>query len=104
MLIDSYKKASPLVSSGFRTYVLDHYDLILQSSTIYRFKPETMFKFKYRPTEFLEYHGIPGRYYWILLLINNIPDNTKFCDLSSVYIPNAEYIQELEHDYNSKNF
>ena len=104
MLTDSYKKISPLVNGGFKTYVLDHYDLILQSSTLYQFTLEAMFKFKYRPTEFLAHMGIPTRYTWVLLLINNIPNNTEFSDLESIYIPDAEYIQSLEHDYNSRQF
>ena len=60
-------------------FVSDHKQYLKRNSRIYRYTPEELVQYRYRPWEFcVDKCRIPGYAAWIFLLVNDIRDPHDF--------------------------
>lgn len=103
-LIDYLKtKASDFEDLDFewRKFIQDHRRIILSKSTLQTLTVYESDKYKYRPEEYLESIGVNPGLAWIVLWINQIPNNEYFVDIEQLHIPDEKYINSLRQSYRS---
>lgn len=103
-LIDYLKsEASDYADLDFewRKFIQDHRRIILSKSTIRTLTVYESDKYKYRPEEYLESINVNPGITWIVLWINQIPNNEHFVDIEQLYIPKEKYLNSLRQSYRS---
>lgn len=82
-------------------FVRDHQDELIASSIPKAISIEHMHKVRYRPMTYLTEENIPVGHLWIFLMINRLLNSNEFVGLSTLLIPNIEYIVELYEKHNT---
>lgn len=85
--------------SGWRQYVFDHLTNIKYNSVLVSIPKDEMFRYRYRPSSFLEIKKINREYTWIFLLINQLENNKDFNNLAFVLVMNPDNITKLYNQY-----
>lgn len=96
-------KASDYADLDFewRKFIQDHRRIILSKSTVRTLTVYETDKYKYRPEEYLEHINVDPGIAWIVLWINQIPNNEYFVDIEQLYIPDEKYLTSLRQSYRS---
>ena len=82
-------------------FIEDHMIEIRNKATKIIIPAGEMFRYRYRPEDFLDSRGIDISLSWIMLMINQIPDKLSFVDLTEVLIPNPSQILKLKESFNT---
>jgi hypothetical protein len=84
----------------WRQYVLDHLDYIAGFSRKYEIDAPLINQFRYDLKRFLkEYLSLQEDIAWIVLLLNNMPNDFSFSEAGEYTIPNDQDIKKLYHTF-----
>lgn len=86
---------------GWVQFVRDHYTYLRNKSTPKIMSSVDMSITKYRIHEILAEMGMSPSVIWIVLLINQLPSENDFVDLTAILIPDMATIEQLHSTYNS---
>ena len=87
---------------GWRQFVLDHLDYISKRSKTYDIAADLMNLYRYDLKRFLkDYPGIKRNedIAWIVLLLNDLPNDFSFVNPGKYIIPSDDLIKTLYHSY-----
>lgn len=80
-------------------FVQDHRRFILKNSTTVNLSVDEMFRYQYRPEEYLKDNNLPLSILWIFLWINQLSNSMQFPTIKSLVIPKPKYLYELRNEY-----
>ena len=84
----------------WRQFILDHLDYIAARSTTFSIDPPLMNQYRYDLKRMLKvYFKRHQDMEWIVLLLNNLPNDFSFYEPMSITIPSDELITNLYHSY-----
>ena len=87
--------------SGWKHFLDDHRAMLLSTAKLILIDPKLMFKNRYRPRRLLEDLRYSGDLEMIVKFINQLPKNSSWVNLTSIYIPNLETVSLLRTQYSS---
>lgn len=102
-IFEDLDKYGTSYGEGWVQYIEDHFSIIRDKATYVEISLDNMYRYKYRPEDFLQLKGIDVSLSWIMLLINQIPDKSEFNNIPSILIPSEAYIQQLQEAFDSIN-
>ncbi len=73
-------------------YIKDHKRFLLDSSIKYEITPEDMSFYNYKFNMYLESIGFDLKHAWIVLLINELKNDSEFFNLKHIYCPSTKLI------------
>ncbi len=80
-------------------FVQDHRRFILANSTMTNLTVDQMFRYEYRPEEYLKDQKLPLSILWIFLWINQLSSAHQFPTISTVITPKLAYLYDLRREY-----
>ena len=80
-------------------FIQDHMIEIRNKSNIVQITPEEMFRYRYRPEDYLDSINVEISLSWIMMMINQIQNRQSFNSLQILYIPNSKYIDNLKEKF-----
>ena len=99
---ESFSKTLTRISTKYNSsdidwvkYVQDHYQIIFDSSEVVAINPFEHYWRHYRLEDYLHEQGYDPNIAWIVKMINQMPSNVDFKDLSDIRIPSSSTIDAL---------
>ena len=86
---------------GWVQFVNDHFSYIRDNSPPVTISLGSMFRYRYRPEDFMRAFGYDPNITWVMMLINELKTRLEFVDLEEVLIPPIELITELRSQYDT---
>ena len=83
-------------------FVRDHYYHIKRKATIVELNPFKHNSMRYRLADFLSENNVPKEMAWIVLMINQLESEAKFCDLNIMLLPDVTDIKELREIFDNQ--
>lgn len=80
-------------------FVQDHRSFILQNSDNVTLSNDEMFRYEYRPEEYLKDNKLPLSILWIFLWINQLTNPMQFPTIKTLVVPKPKYLYELRNEY-----
>ena len=85
-------------------YVKDHRSYLVANSKPVTITPELMHTYRYNPSGFMAFAGLPLGLTWLMLWINQIHGAVEFIRLTSLLLPNLDVVTALRAQYESVAF
>lgn len=83
----------------YRRYLRDHREHILMTSEVVHFTDTDNALYQYAPSQYLRNKRYPVTFMWYVLWLNQIRSCQYFTNITSLYLPNTEYINTLYARY-----
>ena len=83
----------------WRNMVRDYKTQIIDNSVQYQVSLSLMDAVAYNSAKFLRYISAKSSLRWIMLYINDIHTDINFINLTTIYVPNSGYIDDLYTTY-----
>lgn len=82
-------------------FIADHRRNIIETASTHLIDNDDKNRFKYSLFEYLQEKQIDTRIMWIVQWLNDLPSQKDFINVSSIIIPNINYIENLYRSYRS---
>lgn len=83
----------------WKLFLTDHRSELLQSCTSHMISSFHMRKYRYRLREYIAILNYPKEFIDIVLLLNDLPSEMEFKNLSCILLPNQLKVDELYEKY-----
>ena len=99
--LNELDKHGPSYNKSWVQFVMDYFIPIREHSTSHSISLGEMYRYRYRPEDFLASLNKDISIAWIMLLINQIPGRAYFNNLSSILIPDTDYLYQLKEKFDT---
>ena len=76
-------------------FVVDHKALLLANAKSYNISLSLMSAMKYNVYKFFRYMNLNPSYAWIALYISDIHNDIEFANITTLMVPNKQYVDDL---------
>ena len=86
-------------SQEWLLFVQDHRKFILENSSTVTLTNDDMFRYEYRPEEYMKDNNLPLSMLWIFLWINQLTNAMQFPTIKTLVVPKPKYLYDLRNAY-----
>ena len=107
-IMDSLRKTlleidenGPSYNKAWVQFIMDHFHNLVETAEKHTIELGEMFRYRYRPEDYMTHINRDISLTWIMLLINQIPGRAYFNNLQEILVPSIDYIYELKEKFNA---